>query len=99
MDSWETTVNLCMTHRDSEAAKKGTDAQPDQIGNGTWGMRSVLACHLGQTCPVHSRSLKVLSNVHDKKLREAFTQRDVLRGGRHREEANAPGNAGDRVYT
>lgn len=99
MDSWETTVNLCMKHRDSEAVKRELTLSRTKIGNGTWGMRSVLAYHLGQMCPVHSRSLKVLFNVHDKKLREASTQRDLLRGGRHRDEANAPGNAGDRVHT
>ena len=98
-DSWETTVNLCMTHRESEAAKWELIRSLTKLGNGIRGVRFSLACPLGRICPVYSRSLKVLFNVYDKKLREAFTQCYVMRGGRHRDEANAPGNAGDRAYT
>ena len=98
-DSWETTVNLCMTHRESEAAKRELIRSRIKLDNGTWDVCFPLTCPLGRTCPVYSRSLKVLFNVQDKELREAFTQRNMLRGGRHREEAKATGNSVDRVYT
>src|SRR5271157_1829061 len=96
-DSWETSVNLCMTHREIEAAKWELKRSQTKSGNGIRGVRFPLARSLGRICPVYSRSLKVLFSVHDKELREAFTQRYVLCEGRQREEANAPGNAEDRV--
>lgn len=98
MDSWETTVNLCMTHREYEAAKRELIRSRIKLDDGTWDVCFRLTCPLGRTCPVYSRSLKVLNDVRDKELREAFIQRYALCGGRHRDEANASGNAEDRVH-
>ncbi len=92
---WETSVNLCLTPRNPEAAKGSCYAArlKKATAPGTRGRDSRV--HLNEGAPGVQQVPKGSVVVRVKELRKVFRTCE----DRHRVKANAPGNAGDMLNT